>query len=184
MKKWQIQKPNPEVVRQFMVQSDLSALSASVLAARNIRTVEEAAAFLCCDGLSDPFLTADMQEAAQALNEAIDAGTKICVYGDYDCDGVVSTVILYTYLMELGADVTWYIPERAEGYGMNADSLRRLQKEGVACIVTVDNGIAALEEAELLAELGITLIITDHHQPSDGKLPRIWYWREKFSPSA
>ena len=157
MKKWQIQKPN---------------LSASVLAARNIRTVEEAAAFLCCDGLSDPFLTADMQEAAQALNEAIDAGTKICVYGDYDCDGVVSTVILYTYLMELGADVTWYIPERAEGYGMNADSLRRLQKEGVACIVTVDNGIAALEEAELLAELGITLIITDHHQPSDGKLPR------------
>ena len=172
MKKWQIQKPNPEVVRQFMVQSDLSALSASVLAARNIRTVEEAAAFLCCDGLSDPFLTADMQEAAQALNEAIDAGTKICVYGDYDCDGVVSTVILYTYLMELGADVTWYIPERAEGYGMNADSLRRLQKEGVACIVTVDNGIAALEEAELLAELGITLIITDHHQPSDGKLPR------------
>ncbi|MFR1501529.1 MAG: DHH family phosphoesterase [Ruminococcus sp.] len=107
----------------------------------------------------------DMQAAADCLNAAIDSGEKICVYGDYDCDGVMATVILYSYLMELGADVVYYIPERSEGYGMNLNALETLKAQGVSLIVTVDNGIAALEEADWIAEQGMRLVITDHHQP-------------------
>ena len=99
------------------------------------------------------FLIRDMQAAADCLNAAIDSGEKICVYGDYDCDGVMATVILYSYLMELGADVVYYIPERSEGYGMNLNALETLKAQGVSLIVTVDNGIAALEEADCISRI-------------------------------
>ncbi|MGN0593465.1 MAG: single-stranded-DNA-specific exonuclease RecJ [Ruminococcus sp.] len=165
MRKWQIVQPDSKIVQTLCTGSDITTLCAEVLAARSIRSLDEAAALLNCDGLSDPFLIQDMQCAADVINEAIDAGTSVCIYGDYDCDGVMATVILYSYLSELGANVTYYIPERDEGYGMNEDAVRRLHEDGVELIVTVDNGITALREAKLMAELGMRLVVTDHHQP-------------------
>lgn len=132
--------------------------------------MQEAAAFLQCDGLADPFLTADMETAADYINQAMYSGSRICIYGDYDCDGVTATVILYSYLLELGADVTYRIPERDEGYGLNTNAVREMHEDGGTDRYG-DNGITALEEAELIAELGMTLVITDHHQPLE-TLPR------------
>lgn len=171
MKKWQMVPHDPKTAQALRSGSDISMLCAEVLAARGIHTLEEAAALLNCEGLSDPFLIQDMQFAADVINEAIDAGTSICIYGDYDCDGVMATVILYSYLSELGADVTYYIPEREEGYGMNEAAIRQLHEDGAELIVTVDNGITALREAELIYELGMRLVVTDHHQPLE-ELPR------------
>lgn len=165
MKKWLIHQPPEDAVKNIRLSSDLSVLCAQVLASRGMRNVQDAANFLQCDGLADPFLTADMQEAADRINQALEEGTRICVYGDYDCDGVMATVILYSYLLEMGADVTYRIPEREEGYGLNANAVREMHEDGVELIVTVDNGITAIEEAKLIRDLGMTLIITDHHQP-------------------
>ena len=165
MKKWQIHQPSEEAAKQIRSSSDLSMLCAQVLAARGMHNVQEAAAFLQCDGLADPFLTADMEAAAACINTALDDGSRICIYGDYDCDGVTATVILYSYLLEMGADVTYRIPERDEGYGLNVDAVHAMHEDGVELIVTVDNGITAIAEAELIADLGMTLVITDHHQP-------------------
>lgn len=171
MKKWSITRPDEAAAGALTKGSDLEPLCAAVLAARGIRTVQAAADFLGSDELSDPFLIRDMQEAAEVINEAVESGKPICVYGDYDCDGVTATVMLYSYLECLGADVRFYIPERSEGYGMNEASIRKLAQEGVSLIITVDNGIAALAEAELIAQLGMTLVVTDHHQPGEC-LPR------------
>ena len=165
MKKWQIQQPEETAAKNIQANSDLSLFCAELLTVRGYRTIEETASQFSCPALSDPFLIRDMQAAADCLNAAIDSGEKICVYGDYDCDGVMATVILYSYLMELGADVVYYIPERSEGYGMNLNALETLKAQGVSLIVTVDNGIAALEEADWIAEQGMRLVITDHHQP-------------------
>ena len=171
MKKWSITRPDEAAAGALTKGSDLEPLCAAVLAARGIRTVQAAADFLGSDELSDPFLIRDMQEAAEVINEAVESGKPICVYGDYDCDGVTATVMLYSYLECLGADVRFYIPERSEGYGMNEASIRQLAQEGVSLIITADNGIAALAEAELIAQLGMTLVVTDHHQPGEC-LPR------------
>lgn len=171
MKKWQIASPDKEVAENLSKGGSISMLCAEVLAARNIKSLEEAAQLLNCDGLSDPFILQDMQAAVDVINEAIDCGTPICIYGDYDCDGVMATVILYSYLLELGVDVTYYIPEREEGYGMNETAVRKLKEEKTGLIVTVDNGITALKEAELIYELGMSLVVTDHHQPLE-ELPR------------
>ena len=131
MKKWQIHQPSEEAAKQIRSSSDLSMLCAQVLAARGMHNVQEAAAFLQCDGLADPFLTADMEAAAACINTALDDGSRICIYGDYDCDGVTATVILYSYLLEMGADVTYRIPERDEGYGLNVDAVHAMHEDGV-----------------------------------------------------
>ncbi len=171
MKKWVIGKPDAAVVAALHRQSDLSQLCCTVLAAGGCLDITQAGERIGSRALSDPFLLRDMQEAADRINAAIDDGTHICVYGDYDCDGITATVILYSFLSEIGANVSWRVPERAEGYGLNPDVIREMHDDGVGLIVTVDNGIAAIAEAELAAELGIDLVITDHHRP--GKtLPR------------
>ncbi|MBQ8823834.1 MAG: single-stranded-DNA-specific exonuclease RecJ [Ruminococcus sp.] len=167
MKKWKINKSNPEIAVRLKSSSDLSLFCAEVLTARGISSIDEASELLSCNMLSDPFLIRDMQLAVECINNAISEGKKICIYGDYDCDGVISTVILYSYLIELGADVTYYIPERDEGYGLNTEALDKLNNEGVELIITGDNGITALKESAYAAALGMKMVITDHHQPLD-----------------
>lgn len=167
MKKWTILQPNPEKVKALLQKSDLSRLCAEVLVSGGIDSIEKAAAFFSADELSDPFLLRDMEEAAEILNDAVESGKNICIYGDYDCDGICATVMLYLYLDSLGADVHYYIPERTEGYGMNKAAVRTLAERGTELIVTVDNGISAVEEADLIAELGMELVITDHHRPPE-----------------
>lgn len=165
MKKWIIGKPDPAITAALQQGSDLSELSCMVLAAQGCMTIRDAAERLGCSELSDPFLLCDMQEAVDAVNAAIEQNERICVYGDYDCDGVIATVILYSYLYDIGADVTWRIPERREGYGLNEQAVREMHEDGVSLIITVDNGISAVAEAKLIRELGMELVVTDHHQP-------------------
>ena len=171
MKKWTIGKPDPKAVELLSQKGGLSAVCAGVLASRNIDTIEKATEFFnqqdSGSQLSDPFLIHDMREAAEALLAAIDEGKKICIYGDYDCDGITATAVLYSYLECMGGNVEYYINQRSEGYGICKDAIKRLSENGVEVIVTVDNGISAVEEAKLASELGIELIITDHHQPGE-----------------
>ena len=170
MKKWIIEKPDPGIVSALQRGSDLSWLCCQVLAAQGIENLQQAGERIGCQALSDPFLICDMREAAQALTDAMDDGRHICVYGDYDCDGVMATVILYSYLQQMGANVSWRIPERADGYGLSCKAVEEMHEAGVELIVTVDNGIAAIPEAQRIRELGMELIVTDHHQPGD-RLP-------------
>ena len=123
----------------------------------NFDTIEKATEFFNQqdDGelLSDPFLIRDMREASEAILSAVDEGRRICVYGDYDCDGITATAVLYSYLECMSGNVEYYINHRSEGYGLCSDAVRRLAESGVELIVTVDNGISAIEEAKLVAEL-------------------------------
>ena len=108
-----------------------------------------------------PYSFTDMEIAAQRTEEAIENNEKIAVYGDYDADGVTATALLYTYLSSRGADVIYYIPTReGEGYGLHKESVDILKNQGVSLIITVDNGISAIEEAEYIQSVGIDIIIT------------------------
>ena len=167
LKRWEIGKVDAEKSARLQKQGGISALCADVLVSRGIESVEAAGRLLDAEGLSDPFLLMDMQKAVDRILAAVDSGESICVYGDYDCDGVTSTVMLTDWLTMAGADVQWYIPTRREGYGMRQEQLRRFAEEGVQLIITVDNGISAVEEAKLISELGMDLVITDHHRPGD-----------------
>ena len=171
MKKWKISSPDRSIVSKLAFGCSVTTLTAAALAAKGYSAPESVIENLNSDSLSDPFLIKDMQEAADALNSAIDEGKKICVYGDYDCDGIMAVAILYSYLLEIGADVVYYIPERSEGYGLNTGAVDKINDMGVDMIITVDNGIAALAEAEYIYALGMKLIVTDHHQQGE-RLPR------------
>ncbi len=118
--------------------------------------------------LSDPLLIKDMDKAVEVIRNALDEDKKITIFGDYDCDGVCAAAILYSYLEAQGADVDLYIPDRVkEGYGMNPDAVKAIADRGTELVITVDNGISAHNEAMLLKEKGVQLVITDHHQPSE-----------------
>lgn len=172
MKKWSVGKPDIKLSAELAAKGGLSQLCASVLVSRGIDTLEKAQDFFNYrdddeQPLSDPFLIRDMTEAADTISEAVDSGKLICVYGDYDCDGITSTAILYSYLECLGANVVYHINMRSDGYGLCESAVRKLADDGVELIVTVDNGISAIKEAELIYELGMKLVVTDHHQPGD-----------------
>ena len=181
LKRWEIGKPNAETAEKLHRQGGITQLCAEVLASRGIGSLERASEMLDVPGLSDPFLLKGMEQAAQRILQAAESGERICVYGDYDCDGVTSTVMLTDWLSCAGADVTWYIPTRKEGYGMRAEKIQELKAEGVSLIVTVDNGISAVEEAKLIRSLGMDLVITDHHRPGD-VLPEAAALVDPFQP--
>ena len=116
----------------------------------------------------DPFLMHDMQKAVGRINEAIENEEKILVYGDYDADGITSTVLLVETLISMGANVSSYIPNRfEEGYGPNKEAFTKIIDSGITLIITVDNGIAGVEEVDLANELGCDVIVTDHHKIQD-----------------
>ncbi|MBR6385940.1 MAG: single-stranded-DNA-specific exonuclease RecJ [Ruminococcus sp.] len=171
MKRWKIKSSDRKTVSRLILDCGVTSLTGSVLAAKGYNTSEEVMEKMQCYSLSDPFLLKDMREAADTLNTAIDNQEKICVYGDYDCDGIMATAILYTYLSAAGADVVYYIPERSEGYGLNNGAIDKIKEMGVNLIVTVDNGISAINEAEYIYSLGMRLVVTDHHRQGE-TLPR------------
>lgn len=145
------------------------ALLARVLAARGYTTPEKARALLADQApLSDPFLIKDMDKAVARLRRALENDEPIVIFGDYDVDGVSATAILYEYLTNLGAQVRCRLPLRTEGgYGITKDVLKKLADKGFTLVVTVDNGVSAVEEAAYAKELGIDLLVTDHHLPPD-----------------
>jgi len=142
-------------IRQSVLKPACNSLTSHVLAVRGVNIDE--------GEISDPFLIADMEKAVELIKSALTAGEKITVFGDYDCDGVTSTVILYQYLTAQGGEVDWYIPSREEGYGLNFAAIDEIAEKGTKLIITVDNGISCAEETAYIKEKGIKLIITDHH---------------------
>lgn len=167
LKRWEIGTPDSDAALTLSRQGGVTKLCAEVLVSRGMQSVRAASAFLDESELSDPFLLADMEKAADRIMASVENGESICVYGDYDCDGVTATVMLTDWLACAGAEVRWYIPTRKEGYGLREEQIRQLADEGVQLIVTVDTGISAIEEAKLVRELGMELVITDHHRPGD-----------------
>ena len=169
---WKCGQPDAQDVNR-LVGGGFSPLAAMVLAGRDIRDPAAAKNFLSCDGaLPDPFLLRDMDKAVARVRQALENKERIAVFGDYDVDGITATCLLTDFLRGQGADCLCYIPGRLEeGYGLNPIAIRQLQGEGVRLIITVDCGITAVEEAELCRELGLDLVITDHHECKD-QLPR------------
>ena len=165
---WNCAEPEMSAVNA-LVQNGYSPLTAMILSARGLKNGKEAHAYLDCNAdLPDPFLMRDMDPAAGRVGLAMARGEKIAVFGDYDVDGITATCLLTDFLRRHGADVVSYIPGRLEeGYGLNPIAIRQLHSEGVKLIVTVDCGITAVDEAQLCKQLGIDLVITDHHECKD-----------------
>lgn len=168
---WNIARPEAGVVNR-LIGAGYSPLTAMVLAGRGIDAPEKAEAYLDCNcRLPDPFLMTDMAAARQRIALALENKERMAVFGDYDVDGVTATCLLTDFLRKRGADCLTYIPGRLEeGYGLNTMAVRLLAEQEVTLIITVDCGITAVAEAELCRELGIDLIITDHHECKD-RLP-------------
>lgn len=174
MKVWSVAKVNKERAIAMANRLEIPPLLAMMLDIRGITKEENVINFLQENkDFSDPFLMKDMDKAVERITTAVENGEKICVYGDYDADGVTSTSLLYSYLRDsLGADVMFYIPTRTgEGYGMNKSAVDKIHSLGVTLIITVDNGISAREEIDYANTLGIDTVITDHHMPS-GAIPK------------
>jgi single-stranded-DNA-specific exonuclease len=147
----------------------VSETTARVLVRRGYGNPEEARAFL--EGAlpgHDPFLLGSMREACEAINQAVAAGKRICVHGDYDADGICATALAILVLRELGAEVTWHLPSRfEEGYGLRRETLTKLAEDGCGLVLTVDCGITAVEEVAHARSLGIDVVVTDHHRPGE-----------------
>lgn len=174
MKVWSVAKVNKERAIAMANKLEIPPLLAMMLDIRGITKEEDVINFLQENkDFSDPFLMKDMDKAVERITTAVENGEKICVYGDYDADGVTSTSLLYSYLRDsLGADVMFYIPTRTgEGYGMNKGAVDKIHSLGVTLIITVDNGISAREEIDYGNTLGIDTVVTDHHMPS-GAIPK------------
>lgn len=171
-KLWQFSQVNKEAAKQLAEMCDIDPFLALLLLARGVDSPQKAEVFFSQEKPQvDPFAFRDMNLAAERIRLAVDRGEKIAVYGDYDADGVTATAILFSYLCAMEADVIYYIPARGEGYGLNCEALQNFKNSGITLVVTVDNGITALEEAEFAASLGIDLVITDHHRPLE-RLPK------------
>ncbi len=162
---WKVQNP-PSAAVNALVEAGFSPLTAMVLSARGLHNGADAKGYLCCNApLHDPYLMEDMAPAAARVALAMTRGEKIAIFGDYDVDGITATCLLTDFLRKQGAHCISYIPGRLEeGYGLNPIAIAQLHEEGVKLIITVDCGITAVEEAALCAQLGMDLVITDHHE--------------------
>ena len=168
---WNVNEPDVGAVNALT--EAYAPLAAMVLASRGIKNTQQAHAYLDCNApLLDPFLMTDMDLAVQRLRQALQQGERIAVFGDYDVDGITATCLLTDFLRHQGGDCLSYIPGRLEeGYGLNPIAIHQLHSEGVKLIITVDCGITAIAEAELCHDLGIDLVVTDHHECKE-VLPR------------
>lgn len=145
----------------------VNPLIAKIMINRQINTIDEMKKFInpSLDNLYDPFLMKGMDEGTEIIKNAILQNEKIMIYGDYDADGVTSTVILYKALTTCDAEASYYIPDREnEGYGLSTSRLEKMYDEGYRTIITCDNGISAVEQVKRAKELGMTIVITDHHE--------------------
>jgi single-stranded-DNA-specific exonuclease len=166
--RWIVKKSDQTIIDSLAKDLNINHLTASLLVNRGLDTVEDARYFLFGQKseFHDPFLLKDMDKAVERINKAIETQEPILVFGDYDADGVSSTTVLMKALAELGANADFYIPNRfTEGYGPNEKAFRSAADSGVGLIITVDTGISALHEATVAKDLGVDLIITDHHEP-------------------
>lgn len=167
-RRWHLRESSTDDVDVVARRNGVSTLIARIIANRGITNPDAATRFLSSTlaDIHDPFLLRGMEEAVTRLSAAIAQRQRICVYGDYDVDGITSVALLVSFLRAVGGDVFYYIPRRLEeGYGLCSEGIEQAVARGAAVIVTVDCGITAVAEAELCAARGIDLIITDHHTP-------------------
>jgi single-stranded-DNA-specific exonuclease len=172
-KRWRIHSHDPERIAYLGRAAGIPAVVAQLLVSRGVTDPSQAREFLDPKlvDLRDPQLLPGCQKAAELVHQAIRAGRRICIHGDYDVDGMSGTALLYLGLKLLGADVGYYIPHRLdEGYGLSAETIQAKAAEKVDLIITVDCGIGSVDEAALAGQLGVGLIITDHHEPG-ARLP-------------
>ncbi len=167
MKKWQLSKIDKELAKNLAEECDVDPFVAMIAASRGYDEPSLLEEFLSDEAIfADPYDLRDMENAVQCINSAILNDDLIAVYGDYDCDGVTATALMFSYLQKRGARVICRIPDRfKEGYGMNIDAVNELHSLGVALIITVDNGISCKEEIDLANSLGMRVVVTDHHLP-------------------
>lgn len=169
-KKWTVKNFDKETATMIAEELNVSPYAALLASARGIKTVDEAREFFSfAESIAvDPFDFPDMYKAVKRIKTALENFERIAVYGDYDADGVTATALLYSYLEMQGADVVYAVPNRhTEGYGLSYNAIDNLSRMGAKLIITVDNGISAVEEAEYIRQLEMDLIVTDHHLPSD-----------------
>ena len=166
LKTWNIKKYDEEKINSIIKEFGCSEMMAKLLLARNIE-FENVKNFLNgkTEDIKDPYLIKDMEKLVDRVLKAIESKEKICIYGDYDVDGITSITIMYKFLTEIGADVTYYLPDRLiEGYGVNKQALDEIKNKGCKLVITVDCGITAIEETEYAKRLGLDMLITDHHE--------------------
>lgn len=166
-KKWVAYDKNYEIANELKKRFNISEIVARSIINRGIDNLEDAESFLNPElqYLNDPFLLKDMEKAVDRILHALDENEKICIYGDYDVDGVTSTSLCINILRQLEADVMYYIPVRAdEGYGLNEEAVDYICSQGVNLIITVDCGIRSVDVVEKVKQLGMDIIITDHHE--------------------
>ncbi|MFC5447217.1 single-stranded-DNA-specific exonuclease RecJ [Paenibacillus aestuarii] len=168
--RWSIGQADETLVETFVRDLQLDPLVAKMLVLRDIHTVHEAEQFLQggADQFHDPFLLDGMQPAVERIRQALERGEHIRIYGDYDADGVSSTSLMAHLLRGLGARFDTYIPHRIrEGYGLNLGAIELAKEQGASLIITVDTGISAVKEVQYIQELGMDVIVTDHHEPPE-----------------
>lgn len=171
---WRVRDTDLEIQNQLSSALNISKITAQLLFNRGIKTVDVASDFMKCSLASchSPFLLKDMDKAVARIKKAISKNELILVYGDYDVDGMTSVTVLYSALKVLGAKVETYIPNRIEeGYGLNIAAIKKAHKLGVSLIITVDCGITSFKEVDQASALSIDVIITDHHELLNSKVP-------------
>lgn len=163
---WIIKNNDKNIIKNLSKHCKITELQANLLVNRGIIDIDKANKFLYgnLSDLYDPYLIKDIEKGAEIIIQAIKENKKITVFGDYDVDGITSIAVAIRSLKYLGANVDYYLPHRIkEGYGMNSEAIKNLKEQGTDLILTVDNGIASIEEVELAKELGMKIIVTDHH---------------------
>ena len=168
-KKWIVSSVDKQLAKELSSECEVEPIVALIAASRGYSDVCELEQFISDEPVfSDPYQMKDIVFAADVINDSINNGEKIAVYGDYDCDGVTATAILISYLKSRNADCIYYIPDRfSEGYGMNKNAIKVLKDQNIDLIITVDNGIVSFEEIDFAKSLGMKVIVTDHHTPKD-----------------
>ncbi|MBR6533772.1 MAG: DHH family phosphoesterase, partial [Clostridia bacterium] len=168
-KKWVINETDKTLAKELAEVCEVEPIVALIASARGYTDPTDLEQFLSDEPCFDDVYTlADIMHAADIVNMSIASGEKIAIFGDYDCDGVTATAILYNYLKSRNANCIYYIPDRfSEGYGMNCKAVEQLANLGVNLIITVDNGIACHKEIDLANNLGMTVVVTDHHLPGE-----------------
>ena len=169
MKKWVVEKTDRTLAKELAAECDTDPIVALIAAARGYTDPTDLEQFLSDEPcFSDPRELADLEKAAALVEEELEKGTKIAVFGDYDCDGVTATALLTHYLRGRGAECLYRIPNRfTEGYGMTVSAVEELHGEGVGLIITVDNGISCHEAIARAKKLHMRVIVTDHHLPQE-----------------
>jgi single-stranded-DNA-specific exonuclease len=170
-RKWQFQNSDFDKSVALASELGISVFAAQLLTNRRIKTADEARAYLypTFDELHNPFKLADMDKAVERIHRAISRGEKICIYGDYDTDGTTATALLLNTFRQMDVPASYYIPNRfGEGYGLSEDTVKKIhEKNDTKLIITVDCGITSVKEVALANQLGMDVIITDHHQPEE-----------------